>query len=213
MSDVSKAEGHFTIFTTRADTIFGVTFMVLAPESELVEKLTTPAHKAEVAEYIAYVKKRTELDRILATTKLWDGRTSALVVSATSAASVTVRITLSAGNQSNSYALQCLVRESLIDWMQREAPYALPRARVEIEQVEVTHDPEPEQVAQMAEEIVRRREQAEEEQARAEAEAEQNEAEQDESGEPAWSVTRLLRRARRERDRLLLRGPGSGSGS
>ena len=156
---------------------------------------------------------RSELDRILATTKLWDGRTSALVVSATSAASVTVRITLSAGNQSNSYALQCLVRESLIDWMQREAPYALPRARVEIEQVEVTHDPEPEQVAQMAEEIVRRREQAEEEQARAEAEAEQNEAEQDESGEPAWSVTRLLRRARRERDRLLLRGSGSGSSS
>ena len=85
------------------------------------------------------------------------------MVSATSAASVTVRITLSAGNQSNSYALQCLVRESLIDWMQREslidwmqceAPYVLPRARVEIEQVEVTHDPEPEQVAQMAEEIV-----------------------------------------------------------
>ena len=156
---------------------------------------------------------RTELDRILSTTKLWDGRTSALVVSATSAASVTVRITLSAGNQSNSYALQCLVRESLIDWMQREAPYALPRARVEVEQVEVTHDPEPEQVAQMAEEIVRRRKQAEAERARAEAEEDQAEEDQAEGGEPAWSVTRLLRRARRERDRFLLRAPGSGSGS
>ena len=64
MSVVSKAEGHFTIFTTRADTIFGVTFMVLAPESELVEKLTTKEQKAEVEEYLAYVKKRTELDRM-----------------------------------------------------------------------------------------------------------------------------------------------------
>ena len=54
----------FTIFTTRADTIFGVTFMVLAPESELVEQLTTPEQKAAVDEYLAYVKKRTELDRM-----------------------------------------------------------------------------------------------------------------------------------------------------
>ena len=53
----------FTIFTTRADTIFGVTFMVLAPESELVEQLTTPEQKAEVEEYLAYVKKRTERER------------------------------------------------------------------------------------------------------------------------------------------------------
>ena len=59
-----NAEGHFTIFTTRADTIFGVTFMVLAPESELVEKLTTKEQKAEVEEYLVYVKKRTELDRM-----------------------------------------------------------------------------------------------------------------------------------------------------
>ena len=54
----------FTIFTTRADTIFGVTFMVLAPESELVEKLTTPGQKAEVDEYIERTKKRTERERI-----------------------------------------------------------------------------------------------------------------------------------------------------
>ena len=61
---VADSEKHFTIFTTRADTIFGVTFMVLAPESELVDKLTTPEQRAEVDEYLAYVKKRTELDRM-----------------------------------------------------------------------------------------------------------------------------------------------------
>ena len=54
----------FTIFTTRADTMFGVTFMVLAPESELVDQLTTDEQRKEVDEYIAYVKKRTERDRI-----------------------------------------------------------------------------------------------------------------------------------------------------
>ncbi len=54
----------FTIFTTRADTIFGVTFMVLAPESELVAKVTTPGQKAEVDAYIERTKKRTERERI-----------------------------------------------------------------------------------------------------------------------------------------------------
>ncbi|MBF1611125.1 MAG: leucine--tRNA ligase [Prevotella sp.] len=57
-------EGHFTIFTTRADTMFGVSFMVLAPESELVAELTSEAQKAEVEEYLAYVQKRTELERM-----------------------------------------------------------------------------------------------------------------------------------------------------
>ena len=61
---VAGQDFDFTIFTTRADTIFGVTFMVLAPESELVAQLTTEEHKAEVDEYLAYVKKRTELDRM-----------------------------------------------------------------------------------------------------------------------------------------------------
>ena len=56
-----------TIFTTRADTVFGVTFMVLAPESELVEKLTTPEQKAKVDEYLQYVKKKTERERIAET--------------------------------------------------------------------------------------------------------------------------------------------------
>ena len=61
---VAGQDTSFTIFTTRADTIFGVTFMVLAPESELVSQLTTPEQQAAVDEYLAYVKKRTERDRI-----------------------------------------------------------------------------------------------------------------------------------------------------
>ena len=53
-----------TIFTTRADTMFGVTFMVLAPESDYVAQVTTPEQKAEVDKYLDYVKSRTELDRM-----------------------------------------------------------------------------------------------------------------------------------------------------
>ena len=64
VADGGQKEGHFTIFTTRADTMFGVSFMVLAPESELVAELTSEAQKAEVEEYLAYVKKRTELERM-----------------------------------------------------------------------------------------------------------------------------------------------------
>ena len=61
---VKDSDVKITIFTTRADTMFGVTFMVLAPESELVEQLTTPEYKAEVDKYVAATKKRTERDRI-----------------------------------------------------------------------------------------------------------------------------------------------------
>lgn len=56
-----------TIFTTRVDTIFGVTFMVLAPESDLALQLTTEDRKEAVNEYIAYVKKKTERERIAET--------------------------------------------------------------------------------------------------------------------------------------------------
>lgn len=63
-SPLGGNEGGFTIFTTRADTIFGVTFMVLAPESELVAKVTTPGQKAEVDAYLERTKKRTERERI-----------------------------------------------------------------------------------------------------------------------------------------------------
>ena len=61
---VKDSDKHFTIFTTRADTMFGVSFMVLAPESELVAELTTADQKAEVDKYLAYVKSRTELERM-----------------------------------------------------------------------------------------------------------------------------------------------------
>ncbi len=54
----------FEIFTTRADTIFGVTFMVLAPESAYVDMVTTPDQRAAVDEYLAAVKRRTERERL-----------------------------------------------------------------------------------------------------------------------------------------------------
>ncbi|MBC7744529.1 MAG: leucine--tRNA ligase [Flavobacterium sp.] len=53
-----------TVFTTRVDTIYGATFLVLAPEHELVEKLTTPDQKKEIENYIAQTKKKSELDRM-----------------------------------------------------------------------------------------------------------------------------------------------------
>ena len=53
-----------TIFTTRADTVFGVTFMVLAPESEWVEKLTSASQKEAVEAYLEQVKKKTERERM-----------------------------------------------------------------------------------------------------------------------------------------------------
>ncbi|MBQ9362636.1 MAG: leucine--tRNA ligase [Bacteroidaceae bacterium] len=62
---IAGTEDTFTIFTTRADTMFGVTFMVLAPESELVQKVTTPEQRQAVDEYIKYVKGRTERERMI----------------------------------------------------------------------------------------------------------------------------------------------------
>ena len=61
---VKDSDVEFIIFTTRADTMYGVTFMVLAPESEFVAKVTTDAQKAEVEAYLDRTKKRTERDRI-----------------------------------------------------------------------------------------------------------------------------------------------------
>ena len=61
---VKDSDVEFIIFTTRADTMYGVTFMVLAPESEFVAKVTTEAQKAEVEAYLDRTKKRTERDRI-----------------------------------------------------------------------------------------------------------------------------------------------------
>ncbi len=61
---IAGSNEYMTVFTTRADTTFGVTFMVLAPESEYVSKITTDAQKAEVNEYLDAVKRRTERERI-----------------------------------------------------------------------------------------------------------------------------------------------------
>ena len=63
-------EYDMTIFTTRADTVFGVTFMVLAPESEWVEKLTVDSQKEAVEEYLAMAKKKTERERMTETRKV-----------------------------------------------------------------------------------------------------------------------------------------------
>ena len=63
-------EYDMTLFTTRADTVFGVTFMVLAPESEWVEKLTTPEQKEAVEEYLVMAKKKTERERMAETRKV-----------------------------------------------------------------------------------------------------------------------------------------------
>ena len=62
---VAGQDVDFTIFTTRADTMFGVTFFVLAPESELVDQVTTPDQRQAVDEYVKYVKGRTERERMI----------------------------------------------------------------------------------------------------------------------------------------------------
>ena len=69
----SPASGNFIeVFTTRVDTIFGVTFVVLAPEHELVKELTTPEQKGAIEAYITQTKKKSELDR-MADTKTVSG--------------------------------------------------------------------------------------------------------------------------------------------
>ena len=61
--DIKDSDIKLKIFTTRPDTIYGVSFMVLAPESEYVSPLTTPEQQSAVAEYLDYVAKRTERER------------------------------------------------------------------------------------------------------------------------------------------------------
>ncbi|NOT37315.1 MAG: leucine--tRNA ligase [Saprospiraceae bacterium] len=62
--DIEGSEKKLEIFTTRPDTIFGVSFMVIAPEHEFVKELTTPEQKILVAEYVEYTSSRSDLDRI-----------------------------------------------------------------------------------------------------------------------------------------------------
>ena len=61
---IHNYNGALKVYTTRPDTVFGVDFMVVAPEHALIEKITPDTHKAEVAAYIAYVKSRSERERI-----------------------------------------------------------------------------------------------------------------------------------------------------
>ncbi len=62
---VVDSDIEFTIFTTRADTVFGVTFMVLAPESEYVKQVVTPDQETAVNEYLESIKHRTERERLM----------------------------------------------------------------------------------------------------------------------------------------------------
>ncbi len=62
---IDGSDEELLIFTTRADTVFGVTFMVLAPESPYVDKLTTPEQRAAVEEYLEATKRRTERERMI----------------------------------------------------------------------------------------------------------------------------------------------------
>ncbi len=68
--DIQNSAKKLEIFTTRPDTIFGVTFMVIAPEHEWVCELTTPGNKAAVEDYIAASKKRSERERIAETKRV-----------------------------------------------------------------------------------------------------------------------------------------------
>jgi leucyl-tRNA synthetase len=60
---IDNSQLTITVFTTRPDTVFGATFITLAPENELVDKITAPSHKAKVDEYVKIAKNRTERER------------------------------------------------------------------------------------------------------------------------------------------------------
>lgn len=96
---------------------------------------------------------RAEAMRIVKASRSWDGRTADVDVTSTSGGTVTVRVAISAADAASVWRLQCLIREELVHWLQNEAPYALPRTRVEVQHVEVSRDPQPEQVARLAEEL------------------------------------------------------------
>ena len=85
---------------------------------------------------------RAELNRILSTTDLWDHRTGILQVTDAVGGWVRVRVLVTAKDAPTLFDLRCLVRERLIDWMQRHSPASLPRQRVELtEEPEQTERP------------------------------------------------------------------------
>jgi leucyl-tRNA synthetase len=68
------------VFTTRPDTIFGVDFMVLAPEHDLVKQITTEAQKSDVEKYLKYVESRSEVDRMAEVKKITGAFTGAFAI-------------------------------------------------------------------------------------------------------------------------------------
>ena len=96
---------------------------------------------------------RAQLAKFVASSSTWDGREASLVVTDAQNSLIRVRMTVSAVNSADAFNLQCHVREEMINWLQKEAPYALPRQRVEVENVTVMQDPTPEKVAKLAQEL------------------------------------------------------------
>lgn len=77
---VRNSNHDITVFTTRPDTIFGVDFMVLAPEHELVKQITTPDQQAEIDKYLKYVESRSEVDRMAEVKKITGAFTGAYAI-------------------------------------------------------------------------------------------------------------------------------------
>ncbi len=77
---IKDHEANIEVFTTRPDTIFGATYMVLAPEHDLISKITTAAQKEEIAAYLAYVKSRSDVDRMSEVKKVTGAFTGAYAI-------------------------------------------------------------------------------------------------------------------------------------
>jgi leucyl-tRNA synthetase len=77
---IQNSDSEIVVFTTRPDTIFGVDFMVLAPEHDLVQQITTPAQKEEIEKYLKYVESRSEVDRMAEVKKITGCFTGAYAV-------------------------------------------------------------------------------------------------------------------------------------
>jgi leucyl-tRNA synthetase len=87
-----KSQDFIEVFTTRVDTIYGVTFVVIAPEHELVESLTAPEQKASIDAYIAKTKKKSELDRMADTKTVSGAFTGSYVINPLNGAKVPIWI-------------------------------------------------------------------------------------------------------------------------
>ncbi|WP_304066255.1 leucine--tRNA ligase [Pedobacter glucosidilyticus] len=92
LSERAGGEAYIEVFTTRVDTIFGVSFLVLAPEHELVAKITTSEQKAEIEAYITQTKKKSELDRMADTKTVSGAFTGAYAINPVDGARVPIWI-------------------------------------------------------------------------------------------------------------------------